>query len=192
MKTLEKGKPGYIKARKMRYLLWAVLEFSVVAFIFILGIVQTENRMKLLTVVAVVGCLPASKMLVEFIAMAPHKGIDETRYQEICQKAPLLTTAYDLLLTCSEKNMPVEALVISGHVICGYASSSKTDVDAVALHIKQMLGQNHFEKMTVKIFHDYTAFLSRAEGLNNMASVSHEEGTRQERAIRKLILSSSM
>ena len=192
MKTLEKGKPGYIKQRKMRYLLWAILEFAVVALIFILGIVQTGNRMNLLTVVAVVGCLPASKMLVEFIVMAPHKGIDEKRYKEICEKAPLLTAAYDLLLTCSEKNMPVEAIVISGHVVCGYASSPKTDVDAAALHIKQMLAQNHYEKMTVKIFHDYTAFLSRAEGLNNMASVSKEEGTRQERAIRRLILSISM
>lgn len=192
MKALEKGKPGYIKARKMRYLLWACLEFAVVAMIFIIGIIQTGNRMNVLTVVAVVGCLPASKMLVEFIAMAPHKGISETYYQEIKEKAPLLTTTYDLLLTCSDKIMPVDVFVISGHVVCGYSSSSKTDVDAVAAHIKEMLAQNHYEKMTVKVFHDYKAFLSRAEGLNNMASVSQEYHTRQEQAMRKLILSISM
>ena len=70
---LEKGQPGYIKARKLRYLMLAVAEFAIVAAVFILGYMQTGSRMNLFTVAAAVGCLPAAKMLVEFITMAPHK-----------------------------------------------------------------------------------------------------------------------
>ena len=42
--------------------------------------------------------------------------------------------------------------------------------------------------MTVKIFHDYTAFLARAEGMNNMAEVEQKESLRREKKIRKIIL----
>ena len=69
MKT-EKGQPGYIKAKKQKYLLGAVVEFVIVIAIFVTGYIQTGSRLNLLTVVAVVGCLPAAKMLVEFITLS--------------------------------------------------------------------------------------------------------------------------
>ena len=80
---LEKGQPGYIKARKLRYLMLAVAEFAIVAAVFILGYMQTGSRMNLFTVAAAVGCLPAAKMLVEFITMAPYKSIDPEKYKEL-------------------------------------------------------------------------------------------------------------
>lgn len=46
--------------------------------------------------------------------------------------------------------------------------------------------------MTIKIFHDYKAFLSRAEGMNNIAAVEKNESLRRERAILKIILNISM
>lgn len=73
----EKGQPGYVKARKQKYLLGAVVEFAIVIAIFVTGYIQTGSRLNLLTVVAVVGCLPAAKMLVEFITMAPYESIEE-------------------------------------------------------------------------------------------------------------------
>ena len=57
---------------------------------------------------------------------------------------------------------------------------------------KDILKDNHYDKMTVKIFHDYTAFLSRAEGMNNMAAVEQKESLRREKKIRKIILNISM
>ena len=181
----EKGQPGYVKARKQKYLLGAVVEFAIVIAIFVTGYIQTGSRLNLLTVVAVVGCLPAAKMLVEFITMAPYKSIEEAKYQELEEKAPLILKAYDMIITSSQK-------VVSGHIVCGYASNPKTDEAALARHIKDILKDNHYDKMTVKIFHDYTAFLSRAEGMNNMAAVEQKESLRREKKIRKIILNISM
>ena len=62
----------------------------------------------------------------------------------------------------------------------------------VARHVKTILNQNHYEKMTVKIFHDYTAFLARAEGMNNIASVEQTGSRKRDREILKLILNISM
>lgn len=188
---IEKGQPGYIKARKLRYLMLAVAEFAVVIAIFVLGYIQTGTKMNLFTVAAVVGCLPASKMLVEFITMAPHKSIDTDIYRELEEKAGLLTRVYDLIITSTEKVMPVEAIVVSGHVVCGYTSSPKTDETALSRHIKAILKDNHYDKMTVKIFRDYSAFLARVEGMNNIASVQKPD-RRRDKAVCSIILSISM
>ena len=88
--------------------------------------------------------------------------------------------------------MPVDAIVISGHTVIGYASNTKTDEVTCARYLKDMLNANHHEKMTVKIFHDYKAFLSRVEGMNNIVEVGHAENGREDRAVRKLILSTCM
>lgn len=191
MAKLEKGRPGYLKARKFRYLAWALAEFGIVAALLILGYVQTGSKMNLLTVVAIVGCLPASKMLAEFITMAPHKGISREMCEEIEEKAPLLTKAYDLVITSTEKVMPVAVFVICGHTVCGYTQSDRTDEAKCGAHIKEMLKENHYDKMTVKIFRDYKAFLLRAEGMNNIAAVDKPSG-RMEAAVKKLILTISM
>lgn len=189
---IEKGQPGYIDAQKKKYLIWSVAEFAVVAALVIIGYVQTGSKLNLFTVVAVVGCLPASKMLVEFITMAPHHGIVKEKYEEIEEKAPLLMKAYDLIITGSEKVMPVDAFVISGHTVCGYTSSPKTDEAVISGYLKEMLHMNQMDKVTVKVFHDYVAFLSRAEGMNNIATIEQPDNRRAERKIRKLLLTTAM
>lgn len=188
---IEKGQPGYIKARKLRYLMLAIIEFAIVIAVFVLGYVQTGTKMNLFTVAAILGCLPASKMLVEFITMAPHKSIDAGIYQELEEKAGLLMRAYDLIITSTEKIMPVDAVVVSGHVVCGYTSSQKTNETVLARHIKTTLKNNRYDKMTVKIFHDYHAFLARVEGMNNIAAVQKPD-RRRDQAILNIILSLAM
>ncbi|MCI8665366.1 MAG: hypothetical protein HFG82_01660 [Dorea sp.] len=189
---IEKGQPGYLKALKTKYLSWALAEFAIVAAVFLLGYIQTKTKQNLFTIVAVVGCLPAAKMLVEYIIVYPHKGIEPEKYQEIEEKAPLVMRLYDMLITSTEKAMPIDALVISGHVVCGYTSSQRTDEAYIAKHIKSVLRDNQYEKMTVKIFHDYGMFLARAEGLNNMAAVERPEDDRNERNIQKILYSIAM
>lgn len=189
---IQKGKPGYIKAQKTKLLIWTVAEFAIVIALVVLGYIQTGSRLNLLTVVAVVGCLPAAKMLVEFITMAPHKSIDPDKYKEITEKAPLLTKVYDTIITGDDKIMPVDVFVISGHTVFGYTSSEKTDEVKVARYLKEMLHNNRIDKVTVKVLHDYKAFLARAEGMNSIMTVEQPENRKKEKKIRHLILTTSM
>ncbi len=190
--SIQKGEPGYIKAQKTKFLVWAIAEFGIVIALVVLGYMQTGSRLNLFTVVAVVGCLPAAKMLVELIALWPHQSIEPKIYREIEKKAPLLTKAYDLVITGNEKVMPVDAFVISGHTVCGFAKSPRTDEAKLSAYLKEMLKNNHVEKVTVKVFHDYTAFLARAEGMNNIMTVDKPAGREREEKIRRLFLSVSM
>ena len=62
-----KGEPGYISRHKRAVIIKASLEFAIVVALLLLGWFQTKSRLNVLTIVAVVGCLPASKALVEVI-----------------------------------------------------------------------------------------------------------------------------
>lgn len=189
---IEKGKAGYIAARKKKFAILTLLEFGVVLLIFGIGYATTHTRLNLFTLAAVLGCLPASKMLVEWIAIFPYKTIDPETAGEIKEKARLLTTAYDLVITSRDKIMPVDAVVISNKTVFGYAKNPKTDPEEAAKYIKSILAQNHYSKVTVKVFSEYVPFLSRVEGLNNMIEVSHDADKKLERSIRRILLSISI
>ena len=66
------------------------------------------------------------------------------------------------------------------------------DEDFLAKYLKKTLEDNHYDKMTVKIFHDYKMFLARAEGMNNIASVEQPENNRRERKIRDTLFTVCM
>ena len=149
---IPKGNPGYIKKRKQNMILKTVLQFGIVIALLILGIVQSDTRLNLLTLVAVLGCLPASKSLVEVIMLFPHHSIEDAKANEIKEKTSNLTTIFDLVFTSEKYIMPVDCIIISDNTICGFASNKKTDTAFAAKHIKQILYANQFTNVSVKIF----------------------------------------
>lgn len=189
---MNKGQAGYLHARKKKYGIYALTGFGIVAFILVFGIWQTHTRLNLFTVAAVLGCLPASKQLVEFITMFPYQSVDRKIVTELQEKAPLLTAAYDMVITSKERVMPLDAIVISGKTVFGYAGNAKTDTQILAAYLKKTLSENGYPKMTVKIVSEYIPFLSRAEGLNSMVQIDRSNDPEHEAKIRDIILTLSM
>lgn len=187
-----KGEAGYIRKQKRFLIFKTVVQFGIVAALFILGLVQTKTRLNLLTVVAILGCLPAAKTLVQLIVIIPYKSVTEEKSADLEQKAPALTRSYDMVVTDSKHFMPIESLVILDNTICGYASNSKTDVNEAGKHIKEILIQNQYDKVSVKIFNDYTAYITRAEGMQNMAAVARPDTKKKEEGIKRVICQISL
>ena len=143
---IQKGDAGYLRRRKRLLILEAVVSFGLVAALVIAGYVTTKTKLNLLTVVAVLGCLPASRILVNLIMVMPHDSIDEATELEISAVTEELTVAYDLVITSEKKAMPVAAVAIYNNTICGYVPVKKVDVDYAAKHIKSIMKQNQFDK----------------------------------------------
>ena len=78
MKRIEKGTPGYLDYKKKVEIIRTVIYFLLVAAIFTLGYVQTKTRSNLLTVVAILGCLPAAKALVGVITTVRRRSEEHT------------------------------------------------------------------------------------------------------------------
>ncbi len=191
-RRLQKGEAGYIASRRSRYLMFAVLEFLAAIILVIIGLNQTGSRMNVFTIVAILMCLPACNQLTEFITMFPLHSIDPAQYEEIEEKTSHLIVAYDLVLTVNEKIMPVDVIVFYGHVLCGFDTGKKTDETQVSAYLKEMLADNKYDKMTVKIFTDYKAFLKRVDELEANSEADGSEIHEREENMRDLVLSCSM
>lgn len=189
---IHKGDAGYLKNRKKKLFMKLFIEAAIIVALLVLGFMQTKTKNNLLTVVAVLGCIPAGKTLVELIMVFPHKSISPEIAAEIAGKTKLLTTAYDMVLTSSDKIMPIDCAVFYGNMICAYTSSEKINISYTIKHISQILEKNKYSQVSVKIFDNYTAFLSRAEGIHNMAEVDRPDTKERESAIRRLILNISL
>ena len=187
-----KGEAGYIRKQKRFLIFKTFIQFAIVAALLVLGIMQTKTRLNLLTVVAILGCLPAAKTLVQLIVILPYKTISEEKFEDLERKASLLTRSYDMVVTDEKKFMPIESLVILDNTVCAYSSSQTLDVNAAGKHIKQILVQNQYDKVSVKLFNDYTAYITRAEGMQNMAAVSRPDTKKKEEGIRHIILRISL
>lgn len=189
---IKKGDAGYICRRKRNCIIKTVVEFGIVIALLLLGIWQTGNRLNLLTVVAILGCLPASKALVEVIMIAPHKSVLRETENEIKANTEYLTTAFDMVFTSEKKIMPVDCIVISGNTICGYTSKEKVDANEAAKHIKKYLDSNKYTKVSVKIFDNYKSFVSRIKEMNQLAIEEKDQEKERELGIRRVILNLSL
>lgn len=187
-----KGEAGYIQKKKKQEIIKTVIEFGLVAAIFLTGYLTSKTRLNWLTMIAVLGCLPGAKSLVGVIMIAPHKSLDSEKAAEIDGKAEKLVKAYDMVLTSYERVMPIDSIVILGNIVCGYSKSSKIDLKYTERYIRKMLANNQYDKVSVKIFADYKAYIARVEGMENMAKVENAEEREYEEGIKKVILSLSL
>ena len=192
MKKVQKGDPGYLDHKKRIEIIRTIIYFGIVAAVFLLGYSQTHTRRNILTVVAILGCLPAAKALVGVITPFPYSSIDRKKADEIRSKTGLLTVWYDMVITSRESIMPVDCIVISGHTIFGYTHYEKVNAEELSKHIRSILAQNQYTGLTVKVLNQYKPFLARIEGLNNIAAVEREDTKEKEEAIRGIILNISM
>lgn len=192
MKKCEKGRPGYLREKLKIEIVRTIAYFAIVAAVFLLGYSQTHSKKNLLTVVAVVGCLPACKALVGVITRIPYRTIDPAIADEIAGKALHLTVIYDLVVTSTEKIMPIDCMVISGDKVFGYTSGKKVNVQETASYLRKMLRQNDLPEVSVKIYDQYKSFLSIVEGLENIASVEKADTKEHERQIAHVIMNISL
>ncbi len=184
---LHKGTAGYISAKK-RQLAYIIGAVSVIAILLLVaGYFVYGTRVNIFSVLAVIICIPVCRTLVNLIMLIPHHTASERMELELSGVTEDLTVLYDLLVTSEKKAMQIDALVISPTTICGYTSSPQTDTEDAARHIKHMLEKNKIEKITVKIFKDYKAFKSRAEGMENIVSVEQLTSHEREEKIAQIL-----
>lgn len=156
----KKGEFGYYKYEKKKRGLMTLVLFLVPLLLFFSGMAYFKTRMNLMTVVAVVGCLPACKSMVGWIMAMMQHSIDETEYQKIKAAAGTLTMSYEMYITSNDKSGYVDAFAICGNEVVGYTSGSKTDIKYIGNHVQKILRQNGYG-VNVKILKELPSYLER-------------------------------
>lgn len=160
--TSAKGTENYLNTQKKYEILRTVLYFAVSAALFIAGWVQTGNRLNLLTVVAVLGCLPASKSAVSAVMFLRFRSCSPQAAAEIKQHSQGLDVLFDCVFTSYRKNYPVSHLTVRGGTVCGFAEKD-FDENAFYKHIQDHLKLDGHKDVTVKLFRSLPKYTERLE-----------------------------
>ncbi len=175
MKNLVKAKGayGYIENRKAYTSIRTLVYFMLCVGLYVMGYVTTGSNKNLLTVVAILGCLPACKSLVNMIMFLKTDGCSEELKNKVCDYDKALTTFYDLYFTTYQKNFAVSHMVLKGNVLCGITENAKCDTNEAEKHLEQMLTQEGIKNITVKIFANPDKYVDRLSQLKDLETEEH-------------------
>lgn len=172
-----KGCEHYLKTQKKYEILRTFLYFGISLSLFIAGLIATGERVNLLTVVAILGCLPASKSAVDMIMFLRFKGCSEENVQIIKGHTEGLCGLYDMIFTSYDRNYNIAHITVKGNTICGFTEDAKFVEQEFYKHITHILKADNYKETSIKIFSDLTKYTERLEQLKTLdTDVRNTEG----------------
>lgn len=163
---VQKGQFGYLSYKKKMTTIVTIGMFAISIALYIAGYVTTKTNANLLTVVAILGCLPASKSAVSMIMFLKAKGCSEDDKEVIEKVIGSLDGYYDLYFTGYTKNFPTSHLVVTKNSILAYSADEKITEKDFNEHMKDILNKERIHDITVKLFTDRDKYLNRLKELN--------------------------
>lgn len=177
---ISKGSYGYIANHRLAAAVRTLVFFGVSIGLYIMGYVTTGSNKNLLTIVAVLGCLPACKSLVNFIVFLRATGCSEALRDRVSVYDKELTTFYDMYFTSYQKNFAVSHMALKGNVLCGITEIAKCDCNGAQKHLEQMISQEGIKNITVKIYSDIDKYIDR---LSQIAALNAEDHKNREQIV---------
>ncbi|MGN0307632.1 MAG: hypothetical protein ACI4DN_05390 [Lachnospiraceae bacterium] len=187
MINVNKGELSYLAVNKRKEILKTILFFSLSAAIFWIGCFSTGSERNLLTIVAVLGCLPASKSAVSMIMNLRIKGCSEEDADSIQKRFGENFGYYNLYFTSYQKNYEIHHLVVEDLSIIAYSADEKTEASGFEEHIRTMLKKEGISNMNVKLYREREKYISRVEQL-----LKSEHETGKENRVVSLLFSISL
>lgn len=162
-----KGTRNYLSSQKKYEIVRTIIYFLIPLSLFAAGFLTTHTRNNLLTLVAVLGCLPASKSLVEMIMHCRYSSLPAEDCKAIEAHSEGLTCLYDCVFTSRDKNYYVGHLTVCGNTIAGYLGGKGEEADC-AKHLETCLKADRFTGLTIKLYKDLSKYTERLEQLKEL------------------------
>ena len=123
MKKVAKGQVGYVKYEKVKRFLITFIMFAIPVGIYISAYKITGTNKNILTIVAILGFIPAARFAVSFIMIMLQKDADPAIVEITERVASALVHGYELTVTAYEGRMPLDAVVICGNEVVCYSTN---------------------------------------------------------------------
>jgi hypothetical protein len=173
-----KGQPGYISTQKMYEIIRTLLYFGISLSLFFIDYFTTKTKTNLLTIVAVLGCLPASKSAVSMILFLRQKGLPNETVEEIAPHVRDLIQAYDMIFTSYRINFNIAHLTIHENCIYAYTQNPKFQEKEFQKHLESILNAEQIKIGTLKVFTDLPKYLMRLDNLKDHQENEHKKDER--------------
>lgn len=169
-----KGTKNYLKTQKKYEVIRTVIYFAISISLFVAGYIQTGRRANLLSIVAILGCLPASKSAVSTIMFLRFQSCGERPAAEIEQHTAGLHCLYDMVFTSYKKNFVIGHMTVCGNTVCGFSEKEHFPENEFYKHIGEILKLDGHKNVTVKIFTSLSKYTERLEQMKTLAPEENE------------------
>lgn len=171
-----KGTRNYLDSQKKFEIFRTILYFAVSLSLFVAGYLQTGEKTNLLTIVAILGCLPASKSAVSAIMYLRFDSCDHRTAAQIEEHSGGLGCLYDMVFTTYKKNYRISHLAVRGGCVCGFSENGGFEESDFYQHIDHILKMDGHQGVTVKIFTNLSKYVERLEQMKALAPEEDRTG----------------
>lgn len=175
-----KGEFNYINNKRKRIIILTLFYFLIAIGIIIIGYVTTGTKKNLLTVVGILGCLPACKSAVNMIMFILAKGCSFDAYKALNEKVSFKDVIYDLYFTSYDKNYSLAALVVNNKRILAYTEDEKMDIDKCIDHLQMMLKNAGHTNVTINVQKKLDVFINMLNNINDDIEVNIDNKKKDE------------
>lgn len=180
MKSIKipKGEKGYLDYQKKNTVMRTLLLFALSLAIFLTGYFSTGKKENLLTIVAVLGCLPASRSAVNMIMVLRYKGIRDADFFKIKPHVGSCAALCDMVFTSYEKNYEIHHMAFKGNSLIGFTANPDCDPKKCEKHLHDLCVQNNLSDVDIKIFKELPKYINRLDQLQELPDYEVEEDGR--------------
>ena len=162
MKRKEKGTYGYTRSEKGRRAVIALIMLAIPIAIYFSAMHILGTNRNIMTIVAVLGIIPAARFVVSWIMIMLVKDGSREAVEVTEKYASELVRGYELTVTSYDGRMPLDAVVICGNeVIACSLQGQKELIGGMQTHITKILNSNNYFNTNVKIFQDLKHYEDR-------------------------------
>ncbi|MCR4806472.1 MAG: hypothetical protein K5857_02240 [Lachnospiraceae bacterium] len=194
MKKKAKGEWGYINSQRKRVMLITLVLYVCAIGMYLLGYYTLKTNKSIWTILAVLAILPASKSMVNLIMFLRFKSLPEDlyiRYREANGNAP---TLYEAPFTTYEKTYFAESLMCRNNTVIlsvpkGAGGKGGNDNNKkLNEHLLNVLKNDGFTDVTVKVFDKADDYTERALALSGMEVKDEARDLAMARCLRSVVL----
>lgn len=168
MKKYKKGQYEYANFHKREETIRTIVLFSISLALFLAGFITTKTKANLLTIVAVLGCLPASKSLVSTIMSYRVRTVSTELYNKLKVFSDDFFQLYNLYFTSYDKNFYIDHLILTSDSVIGFSSDKDFDEKKFITHLEKHLKLDGLNDINIKIFTKEDTYLRRLEELKKL------------------------
>lgn len=166
MKKVVRGQYGYLAYKKKSKTIFTAVLFLIPLTLFAAGIITTKTRLNALTIIAILGMLPASQYAVNTFMYLKSKGISEQDYLEFEPFQSSFNMAFENVFTTYEKTYEVPVLVVKNKMVLGYVTAGSDGATKLEEHIKTC-AQKEGLSVHVTMIPKKDTFLKRLKALKD-------------------------
>lgn len=162
-----KGSFGYLKKQAVKQGLLALAMVAICATFFFTGFFWFPEYATILTVIAVLGMLPAAKFIVSMILFmrAEKYGCSNELHDKLLEIAgenkDKMLSGFDFYLTSYDANYPLCATLVRKGSCIAYTPWEKCDCNKAKAHIEEYMKKNGISGINVKVFAEENKFIER-------------------------------